>query len=372
MSNLEAYDGYLISQLGIKRYLKGRSNQPFSNINLFQDVQKNNRQWKNNPCFGCHGTSYRALRRQATWRDTVKAVKNTAGPTAAGLIDGAKRETVDNVSLLGSGIERTAEGLHVLGDKKFEQVGTENIALANLLATTYRALVNTDISQVSNPLTQCVTLVIDRYLTAVPEWVIVDMLKKGTLEFPEGFDKHQFLMAAKQGIVELSKIEEVDKVTGMINDSATQFAAKMAGRKITSKIISAITSAIATQIAKSIMNNAADSRSIKRNLVKIKKEISSANGGLAKVLLTLLKTQGFLGLAANQSRILMRDCPATWSILRHKMNGTDMVYFLVQPMIQEYVDRLSLLEKEPIKFAKLIEALIKERNAINIFYPNAF
>ncbi len=38
-------------------------------------------------------------------------------------------------------------------------------------------------------------------------------------------------------------------------------------------------------------------------------------------------------------------------------------------MIQEYVDRLSLLEKEPIKFAKLIEALIKERDSMDIFYP---
>jgi len=40
MSNAKPYEGYLISELGVKRYLDGRRDQQFSNINLFQDVQK--------------------------------------------------------------------------------------------------------------------------------------------------------------------------------------------------------------------------------------------------------------------------------------------------------------------------------------------
>ena len=46
---------------------------------------------------------------------------------------------------------------------------------------------------------QIVNLIIDRYLTAVPEWVIEDMLKKGILKFTGGFDKYQFLSAAQKG-----------------------------------------------------------------------------------------------------------------------------------------------------------------------------
>jgi len=95
----------------------------------------------------------------------------------------------------------------------------------------------------------------------------------------------------------------------------------------------------------------------------------SAKGGLGGALVSLLKAQGFLGHAANASRQLHRDCPKTWNILRYDMQGADMVFVFVQPMIAEYVDRLSLLEKDPLKFAKVMEALIRDRETKKILLP---
>lgn len=369
MSNAKSYDGHLISELGVKRYLNGRRNQQFSNINLFQDVQKNNRGWNDKPCFGCHGTSYRTLRKQATWYDTVKLIDDAAGPVTAGLVDGAKFQTVDVADRLGKGVERTAEGLHLAGANKFDLVGAENMAVAGLLNSTYKALVNFDLNLIDNPLMQIVVLIVDRYLTAVPEWAIEDMLQKGIIEFPEGFDKYQFLSAAKKGISELSKIEEVDQAVTAVNDGAKRFISKQAGKALTAKAISAIASAIATNIAKAIMSDPTNNRMIKRRLVAVRKGINSAKENLGSALVTLLKAQGFLAVSAKASRQLKQDCPKTWGILRHKMQGADMVFFFVQPMIQEYVDRLSILEKDPLQFANVMAALIKDRQAKKIFYP---
>lgn len=369
MSDTKPYYGHLISELGVKRYLEGRHSQQFSNVDLFRDVQKNQTYWKDKPCFGCHGTSYRTLRKQATWHETVKVISDVAGPGTAGFVDGVKFQTVDMASKLAHGVGRTAEGLHITGASNFDLVGAENVAIVNLLSHTYKALVNTDISIMDNPLMQNVNLIIDRYLTAVPEWVIEDMLKRGLIEFPEGFDKYQFLSAAKKGIAELSNVEDVDKVVNTLGDGAKKFIGKQAGKHITAKLMASIASAIATDISKSLLSRPANNLMIKRRLVVIRKGINSAKGSLGTVLLTLLKTQGLLGLISKASRQLNQKCPRTWSILRYKMHGADMVYYFVQPMIQEYVDRLSILEKDPVKFTKIMTALIRDRKSRDIFYP---
>lgn len=64
---METYNGELISELGVKRYLNGYKSQQFSNIQLFRNVKDQERRWKSKECFGCHGTSYRAIRKQSTW-----------------------------------------------------------------------------------------------------------------------------------------------------------------------------------------------------------------------------------------------------------------------------------------------------------------
>ena len=108
---------------------------------------------------------------------------------------------------------------------------------------------------------------------------------------------------------------------------------------------------------------------INRRLVRIRKGINSVKGKGATVLLTLLKSNGLIAEAAECSRKLKVDCPVTWSIMRNKLQGIDMIFFLIQPMIQEYVDRLNLLEKQPAVFAKVMGALIRDRQANNILRP---
>ncbi|VAW59263.1 hypothetical protein MNBD_GAMMA11-2629 [hydrothermal vent metagenome] len=363
------YDGHLISELGVKRYLLGYSSQQYSNINLFHSVKDHKGRWKDKACLsGCHGGSYRTLRRKSTWNDAMKSLSDTS-PVAAGFVDGVKFGTVDTVSKLGAGVERTAEGLHVLGAEKFTLVGDENWAVANLVQTTYTALINSAINVMDNPIMKCTTVIIDRYLTAVPEWVIEDLLVQGALEFPDGFDKHQFLLAAKQKAVNLASLEQVDKASNAINDFKNQFLAKQVGKALTAKTISAISSAIATNIAKNILSHNVTNMRIKRDLASIRKLARSAKGGLGGALVGLLKAQGFLGHAAKASRQLRKDCPKTWNVLRYDMQGADMVFVFVQPMIAEYVDRLSLLEKEPLKFARVMEALIRDRETKKILLP---
>lgn len=94
-----------------------------------------------------------------------------------------------------------------------------------------------------------------------------------------------------------------------------------------------------------------------------------SGGGLGKTLYILLKAQGFLDLAANSSRRLKSQCPVAWDVLRNKLQGADMVYFLIRPMVQEYVDRLEILHKNPVEFTKMMASLIKEKRTKEIFYP---
>lgn len=49
-----------------------------------------------------------------------------------------------------------------------------------------------------------------------------------------------------------------------------------------------------------------------------------------------------------------------------------MVYFLVENMVTEYVDRLALLEQSPRDFGKMMEALIKAKKSSAIFFPDSF
>ncbi len=56
------YDGALISELGVKRYLKGVRAAPSSNIDFFIRGEIANKAWRE--CnFGCHCPTYRNLRR---------------------------------------------------------------------------------------------------------------------------------------------------------------------------------------------------------------------------------------------------------------------------------------------------------------------
>ena len=92
-------------------------------------------------------------------------------------------------------------------------------------------------------------------------------------------------------------------------------------------------------------------------------------GGLGGSVLFLLQSQGLLGIAADSSRRLSQTNPEVWNILRFRLNGANMVYFLVEDLLQEYVDRLSLLERQPSEFAKVMKALLAAGNTKEIFFP---
>ena len=96
-----------------------------------------------------------------------------------------------------------------------------------------------------------------------------------------------------------------------------------------------------------------------------------AGGGLGGALVTLLKSHGLLGIAAKHSRELKQKCPKTWHTLRYKLQGCDMMYFLIQPLLSEYVDRLSLLEHQPTEFLRVMRALIEARHTRDVFYPGS-
>lgn len=144
------YDGNLISELGFKKYLHGLQSQPASNIKINQSHVTLNKRWQE--CnFGCHGPAYRVNRKHAQWNDVLRAM-DRLDPFVAGVVDGIKHETADEVNLIFSGINRTGEGLGLQGKETFENVGAENWAAAHVIEAVFKKLVETDLSLMDNPL----------------------------------------------------------------------------------------------------------------------------------------------------------------------------------------------------------------------------
>ena len=62
---MSGYNGKLISELGVEKYLKGKRDSQYSNIDFFDRGSSLNKKWQE--CnFGCHGPSYRTFRPSAT------------------------------------------------------------------------------------------------------------------------------------------------------------------------------------------------------------------------------------------------------------------------------------------------------------------
>lgn len=78
---------------------------------------------------------------------------------------------------------------------------------------------------------------------------------------------------------------------------------------------------------------------------------------------------GWLGIAAAESRQLQADCPTLWKHLRYTMGGFDMMLFLVRGFVSEYLDRIAVLEKNPQLFLGLMASLAKEGKTREIFFP---
>lgn len=142
---------------------------------------------------------------------------------------------------------------------------------------------------------------------------------------------------------------------------------RMIGKAIGKKVATAVAVVIAVQIAKSLAMSIARSAAYRR-LLRLRPTAKSNN--LAGVLITLLKSNGLLGQAGQASRRLKTKSPRLWTHLRNRAGGLDMMYFVVEGFTKEYVDRISLLEKDPVMFARIMEALITSGDTQNIIVPH--
>lgn len=359
------YDGALISELGVKRYLKGVRAAPSSNIDFFIRGEVANKAWRD--CnFGCHGPTYRNLRRPANYAETLRSI-NDLSPILAGVVDGLHHQTIGRAERLANGLERTSEGLRLSGQEAFQQVGDENWAIYEFASTTFERLVSFELDTLENPLIQLITLIVTEYVSVLPEWVVREAFEQGALKLSEPIDTVWLLKAATLGLIKNTDKQDLEHAAKLLNDPAQ----RLVGRTIGKKLASAMAAALASAITRKLIASSANLPTIRQNLKSLKSEAAKLKGGLGGTLIALLAAQGILQKAGESSRRLYTASPRLWGILRYQLNGTNMVYFLVEDMLKEYVDRLSLLEKQPSEFAKVMQALIKDRKTTDIFFPGS-
>lgn len=262
---------------------------------------------------------------------------------------------------------RTAEGLYVTGAENVHKVGDENAAAFEFARTTLDNVINFEIDLLDNPIAQIAMTVTCEYTSVLPEWVIQEALKQGALKFPESIDTAWLIKAAALGIIDNITVEDIAQVAKMLKEP-TQY---LVGKQIGKKLVPAIAAAIASAVCKKLLRSSFQARDLRRLRVTWREASKTTkSGGLSGTLLGLLDAQGRLNKAAVSSRNLQASCPRIWNTLRYKLNGANMAYFFVENMIAEYVDRIALLEKNPVQFAKVMEALIRDKQTPAIFFPS--
>lgn len=363
MSNNQKYDGALISELGVKRYLKATKDIKTSNINFFLRGAAAEKAWEE--CnFGCHGPTYRNLKKASTFAEALKPIDDLS-PVLAGFIDGVHHNTIGQAEKLGGGVKRTAEGLHLTGSEDFQNVGDENYAVYEFASNAIEKVFSFELDSIENPLTQSIITIINDYISALPEWIIEETFTSGAMKFPQTIDTVWIIKAVSMGIIKNTTTSDVKSAATLLGSPAQRFVGKQIGKKFTV----AMAAVIASTITKKILASNSEIPRLKRRLVRIRNAARKAKGGLGGTLLKLLGAQGILDHAAVSSRKLQSNNPRVWQILRYDLKGANMAFFLIENIVQEYLDRLSLLEKQPSEFAKVMEALIRERQTTKIFIP---
>lgn len=105
----QQYDGALISELGVKRYLRATSDIKTANIDFLIRDGGAQKAWQK--CnFGCHGPTYRNLRRPSTRGELLKPIDDIS-PALAGLADGIHHRTFGRIERIAGGMDRTIEGV---------------------------------------------------------------------------------------------------------------------------------------------------------------------------------------------------------------------------------------------------------------------
>lgn len=354
------FDGILVSELGVKKYLVGYNAKNMANIPIMERQLFYDKAWEG--CdFSCHGPSYRRHEKLIKTNEFISSL-NSISPVAASLVDGAYSSTFKQVGLIAGGVNRTGEGLGLAGKENFKKVGSENIAILNLLTEVFEKVVSTEIDFIDNPVSKLVMAIIYEYIGLVPESILETMLEDDAFKIDSEIDEEFIYKMIAHGVITgLSRVD-VEAAINALNDPAKKIIAKQVGKKLGV----ALAVVVAEKITKKLMQSSAATWRLKRHLVEFRK---ASRGTAPGVLLGLLKAQGWADLAASESRALQTSCPTLWHILRYKLKGADLLYFAVKEITCEYVDRISLLEKDPATYLSLMAALVNSGKTNEVLFP---
>ncbi|TCI02398.1 cellulose-binding protein [Corallincola luteus] len=354
------HDGNLVSELGINKYIEAYKSIHFSNISMLGRTSTYEKKWQT--CdFGCHGPTFRRAVPNTSYSTVLGGIQKESH-FLAGVIDGIKTRAVDTPARIAGGIDRTTEGLGLQGQQRFQDVGGENLVVAQAFATTMKKAWEMDIQSIFNPIAQCVTAVVSAYISILPKEYINAIAETGALKVDSALNEGYIKAAAQLGIINLPDPSQLANASSLLKGRTGQFIGKQVGVKLTNAIIAIIVYQISLKILKSPQLTA----HTKKNFSQLRK---IAKGGLAGALVNLLKAQGHIDRAADSSRMLKRGCPALWNIMRYDLKGVDMILFLIHDYVVEYLDRLKLLETDPLMFASLMNALIKAGRTKEVFFP---
>ncbi|TAA42656.1 hypothetical protein [Corallincola spongiicola] len=354
------HDGNLVSSLGVKLYVEGFNAIPTSNIKHMENDAFYNTKWEQ--CkFGCHTPSYRRIGPSSSYDVALNEVEKKS-KLLAGLIDGIYTEGFAQPRNIGLGIERTAEGLGLLGEDSFNQVGAENLVVFDGVAALFKKAMETDYASIINPIAQCVSTVVSSYINLIPKEILEKAIRSEALRISGEVNTTFILSAAQLGILSPPNPATLSQAQSLLSGTSGKIIGKRIGVKVTEAVVSIIVYKISVKILKSPDLN----RKVKRTFSSLRK---AGKGKLATVLLLLLKGNGTLGYAAKSSRKLQQDCPRLWRLMRYDLKGIDMMLFLVSGYLEEYIDRIKLMETDPMMFISLMNALSKSGKTSEIFLP---
>lgn len=356
-------NGNQVSDYGVKEYVDRLKTRSFSNIDPLLSLQERERKW--GECdLGCHHPSYRISNRPLSYKEFIAGIGELS-PVASGVVDGVYSSTIGQLKTIGAGAQRTAEGLGASGEDIFYKVGEENFTAFRFIKVNISNVVNLELDNLNNPLMRLVFTVIHKYISNIPILFIEQMIETGALCLAQSADK-TFLTGVSKYLPDDS-ISAADISSG--EQALCNAGSKYFGKKVGSKVAQGVAVAIAGKITRDIMLSAKGDFRTKKKLLTLKKTASSLKGNAANILYLLLKSNGMLGLAADESRKLQRESPLLWNYMRYNLEGLDMILFLLVDYVREYLDRIALIEKDPAMFARLMASLAAAGKTNEVFFP---
>jgi hypothetical protein len=352
--------GKVVNVIGIQRFLDYCASSSFSNVDIFASTTDLEHRWKK--CnMGCHHPGYRtgSSKRTETWTNAVQTIEGVPvfGQVAARVLD-----PITGALILGGGVVRTGD---VFNQEGFDKIGAENYAAIDLVQTLLTQAYNVSLSAVDNPITTMIIHLIADYTLSIPEEVLVQLATTGKLNLND-FDVHMTTRAIQKGLTYLAASAATQAAITYIKNHPEKVVEYFKNKAI-DKLSTYIATIITVKITKSILKSLPSSWHYKNFLDATK--FTKTTKGLADALLILLKTQGTLQTAGEASRRLHAKLPTLWGDMRHT-HGVDMVYYMVEDFVKEYVDRISLAQNDPARFAEMVLAILEPPGtAKDLFFP---